>query len=242
MSDRQPPGAKAADALVVVERGTAVTTTEVIAHAAGVQHKNVLALVRMHLADFMEFGQVAFETRLNSQGSPTEYAILNEHQTALLFTYMRNTLAVRMVKMQLVREFFRVTSELQRLKSMHAAPEWKSARLEAGRGYSFMSMVIHETRGGTDRPATSLTYVNEARVINYAMTGSHREKFDREAASSAELRLLERVETKNAILFARGVARKDRELSLRLMVMSERGLLPPPQPAASRCIITGKAR
>ncbi|WP_338413282.1 Rha family transcriptional regulator [uncultured Sphaerotilus sp.] len=105
------------NSIVIVQDGQPVTTTERVAAAAGLRHKNVLALVREHLADFEEFGEVAFRTRLNPQGSPTEYAELTEPQAALLFLYQRNTEAVRAFKVRMVKDFARATAELQRQRA-----------------------------------------------------------------------------------------------------------------------------
>lgn len=49
--------------LLAVDGGPATTTSLVVAEGTQVQHKNVLELVRANLADFEEFGRVAFETR-----------------------------------------------------------------------------------------------------------------------------------------------------------------------------------
>ena len=120
-----PTTAETAD-LVTVADGQPITTTERVAAAAGLQHKNVLALVREHLADFDAFGPVAFETRLGSPlrqggyGASTQYAILTDPQAALLLTYLRNTAKVRALKVRLIREFVRIAAELARRRA--AAP------------------------------------------------------------------------------------------------------------------------
>ena len=99
--------------LVTAIEGEARASTEIIANGVEIQHKNVLALVHKHHADFEAFGQVAFETRLNRQGSKTEFAMLNEHQAGLLIAFMRNTPRVIEFKVSLIREFFRMRDELQ---------------------------------------------------------------------------------------------------------------------------------
>lgn len=91
--------------LVSLSDGEPRTTTLMISEGTEVQHKNVLGLVRTYLTDLSEFGRVAFQTRLNTQGSPTEYATLNEGQATLLLTYMRNSDIVREFKKRLVRDF-----------------------------------------------------------------------------------------------------------------------------------------
>ena len=91
--------------LITVKDGVPTTSTLAIAERTGVQHKNIMDLVRTYQNDLEDFGEVAFETRLNFQGSPTEYAILNQAQSTLTLTYMRNTDVVRTFKKNLVSAF-----------------------------------------------------------------------------------------------------------------------------------------
>jgi phage regulator Rha-like protein len=95
--------------LVFVHGNQPATTTLNIAEGVGVQHKNVIALLRKHLPDFEEFGRVAFQTQpfATAGGEQIrEVAVLNEHQATLLLTYSRNTDVVKDFKKRLVREFF----------------------------------------------------------------------------------------------------------------------------------------
>jgi phage regulator Rha-like protein len=220
-------GNSASDAtdLVTVEHGQPVTTTERIAAAAGLQHKNVLALVREHLADFREFGEVAFQTRLNPQGSPTEYAELNEPQAALLFLYQRNTKAVRAFKLRLVKDFARVTTELQRLKAMRAAPAWQAARIEAKRDFCNVADMLQEVRADAGKDTGRVHHMNEAKLIRFALTGSETAKWDRDTLSRDDLKLLGKVERLDMRLIARGVPFHDRKASCRALVLEARGLL-----------------
>lgn len=101
------------DQLVSVVNGEPLASTEVIAKGVGVQHKNVMALVRGRSELLCEFGKVAFQTRLNRRGSATEIAMLNERQTTLLLTLMRNSEKVSSFKVELIREFYRMRDALQ---------------------------------------------------------------------------------------------------------------------------------
>jgi phage regulator Rha-like protein len=96
-----------------------VTSSIVIADHVCLQHKNVLAMIKQNLADFEEFGLVAFETRPRSRGQhgggSTEYANLNEQQATLLLTYMRNSVIVKQFKVKLVKAFYEL-AEAQRNK------------------------------------------------------------------------------------------------------------------------------
>lgn len=92
-------------AIVEVRSGEPVTTTIALSDGAKIQHKNIIALVREYLDDLNEFGRVAFQTRsfaTKGGSQEMEYALLNEAQSTLLITYMRNTEIVRAFKKRLV--------------------------------------------------------------------------------------------------------------------------------------------
>lgn len=98
--------------VAITETGDAVTTSLAIAEGVGNPHKSVIQLIRQNTSDLEEFGPLAFEMRKGEalpQGGfakATEYAILNEQQSTLLLTYMRNNDVVREFKKRLVRAFF----------------------------------------------------------------------------------------------------------------------------------------
>ena len=99
---------RTAPIVIEADCGVPTTTSMRIANGTNVQHKNVLELVRDNLADFEEFGRVAFETRpFDTAGGMQSQtvAILNEEHATLLLTYMRNNDVVRDFKKGLVREF-----------------------------------------------------------------------------------------------------------------------------------------
>ena len=99
------------------DRGLAVTS-ETIAHGSGIQHKNILELIENRKSDFEQFGPFAFETR---KGHPlpqggyakaTRTAVLNEPQSTLLMTFMRNTEQVVAFKVALVKAFYQMAQQL----------------------------------------------------------------------------------------------------------------------------------
>lgn len=105
------------------ESGNPTTTSLVIAGGTENQHKNVLGLIRAHLADFEEFGRVAFQTRPFETAGGTQHrevAVLNEEHATLLITYLRNTEVVRRFKKSLVRAFFELR---QRAAAQPALPD-----------------------------------------------------------------------------------------------------------------------
>lgn len=88
-----------------------VVTSETIAQGAGVQHKNVLEMIAKHEARIKRFGTLAFETR-KSGGAPTRVALLNEQQSTLIMSFMRNTEQVMDFKEALVDGFFKMAEQL----------------------------------------------------------------------------------------------------------------------------------
>lgn len=88
------------------------TTSLIVAEGTEVEHRAVLQLIRNNLADFEEFGTLAFQMR-KSAGRPTEFAVLNEEQATLLLTYMRNSDIVRQFKKNLVRAFYELRNRQQ---------------------------------------------------------------------------------------------------------------------------------
>ena len=98
--------------IVTIIGDTPAVTTLVIAEGVGHGHKSVIRLVRDHQSDLESFGTLRFENA-KSDGRPTEYAILNEQQTSLLLTYMRNSETVKQFKIRLVKEFYAMRDKLR---------------------------------------------------------------------------------------------------------------------------------
>lgn len=97
------------------EAGDPVTTTDAIATGTMSLHASVIKLVRTYLADFNEFGGVRFQIQpfeTNGGAQEREVAILNEDQSTLLLSYMRNNDVVRGFKKRLIRSFVDMRKQL----------------------------------------------------------------------------------------------------------------------------------
>ena len=93
------------------------TTSDVIASYAQISHHAVQQMVSKHEASLEAFGQVAFEMRaLQTKGGIQEFKIyrLNEEQATLLITFLKNTEPVIKFKVELVRQFYAMRSELMK--------------------------------------------------------------------------------------------------------------------------------
>lgn len=91
-----------------------VVTSETIADGAGVEHRATLQLIEKHRERLERFGTFAFEMR-KSGGRPTQVALLNEQQSTLLLTFMRNTEQVIDFKVNLVEAFFAMAEQVSSL-------------------------------------------------------------------------------------------------------------------------------
>ena len=131
--------------LVTVENGSPVTTSLAISDGTGNDHSAVIKLVRRYQEDLEVFGQVRFEIRLNPQGSPTEYATLNERQATLIISYMRNSEVVRAFKMRLVKRFYEMAEQLQSGNRESARPQ--SALLDAVHALAVLRSEVERVPG-----------------------------------------------------------------------------------------------
>lgn len=126
--------------LVFARNGQALTTSEIVAQGVGIQHKNLLALIRRYQPDFEEFGTPAFETR-GSEGTADYqvFAILNEQQATLLVTYCKNTETVRKFKVALVKAFYEMREQLH--PQCPAQAQLPPPTLTEQQAYAIMSKV-----------------------------------------------------------------------------------------------------
>ena len=100
--------------IVVMDGNQAVTNTFAIAEGTRVEHKAVIQLTRRYQEDLEDFGRVTFEMRpFETPGGMQhrEVALLNEPQSTLLMTYMKNTPIVREFKKRLVKAFYELAGQ-----------------------------------------------------------------------------------------------------------------------------------
>lgn len=89
-----------------------VVTSETIAQGAGVEHRAVLQMIGKHQARLERFGQVAFEMRAGYNNAQVRVALLNEQQSTLIMSFMRNTEQVMDFKTALVEGFYAMAEQL----------------------------------------------------------------------------------------------------------------------------------
>lgn len=91
------------------------TTDEIIAECAGVKRRTVQKLLLDKQEQLEAFGILRFEIAkiTDGRGRPIKTYHLNEQQATLLITFLRNTEAVTRFKVELVRQFFAMRTELE---------------------------------------------------------------------------------------------------------------------------------
>jgi phage regulator Rha-like protein len=97
--------------LVQLHHDEPMTTSLAIAQGVQMDHASVLKLLRNHIGELEQLGEVAFQTRLNPQGSPTDIFWLTEKQATFLLTLMRNSKIVVAFKLALVQAFFELRDQ-----------------------------------------------------------------------------------------------------------------------------------
>jgi len=98
--------------LVLLHHNEPMTTSLAIAEGTENTHQAIMKMVRTYVGPLQEFGEVGFQIRLNPKGSPTEFAFLNEPQSTLLITFLRNSEIVVRFKVALVKAFYELRDRL----------------------------------------------------------------------------------------------------------------------------------
>ena len=135
-------------------------------------------------------------------------------------TWMHPKLAVAFARWLDPR--FGVWCDGQIERIIHGTPEqtdWKRLRHEAASSYKVMSDVLMESRNEQGKETKPYHYANEAKLVNWALTGAYR-PIDRAALSTADLDLLAKLESKNAVMIAMGASRELRKEILQAMAES----------------------
>lgn len=137
--------------LVLLHHNEPMTTSLAIAACTENEHGSVILLVRKFLNELEEFGEVNFQTAKpgnsrfeianrvfeiencrSEKGRQTEFAFLNEQQSTLLVTFMRNSPVVIEFKKALVRAFFAMRDSLQRIQTNAASPQFITSQASHG--------------------------------------------------------------------------------------------------------------
>ncbi|HCB12141.1 MAG TPA: DNA-binding protein [Gammaproteobacteria bacterium] len=116
------------------------------------------------------------------------------------------------------------------LMQQHPHFDWKRQRHEASASFKVMNDILAAVRTDQGKPTAAHHYINEARLVNWALAGEFK-ALDREALPIHELNLLAKLELKNATLIGRGVSYADRKKILESTALEARVVSSPVLPS-----------
>lgn len=97
--------------------------------------------------------------------------------------------------------------------------DWKRLRHAASSSNKLLNGVLQNVRSAIGKATQHYHYANEAKLVNWALTGAYR-PVDRNSLTIPELDLLARLETQNSILIASNMSRDDRKQVLMTIARS----------------------
>jgi len=103
--------------------------------------------------------------------------------------------------------------------------DWRISRHASAAGYKLASDILKMVRDEAGKETEAHHYSNEARLINWALTGEFK-GVDRDSLSTADLDTLAYLQERNAVLIGRGLSYEQRKPMVKQYAMDRRmGLL-----------------
>lgn len=112
----------------------------------------------------------------------------------------------------------------QILSNSHPHYDWKRIRHEASSSFKVMNAVLLLQRQQQGKVSKHHHFSNEARLVNWALTGAFK-SLDRDSLTSDELDLLAKLEERNAVLIGCGLDYDERKLALERFAKESRPVL-----------------
>jgi hypothetical protein len=182
-------------------------------------HEYLKRVIKSNESRFLERGILNFtESSIKGRGQPEKSYVLNERQFRLLCLLVKNTPNSVDIKSAIEEEFDRLEKENELLLKQQSNKNWLEAREAAKTSFKFMNTLLMEARKEHGKETKSHHYSNEARLVNYAMTGKF-EGMDRKNLTEIELAMLFDLQAYNSRLIAKDMQYKD--IKIALTVFSE---------------------
>ena len=219
-----PSASQAAD-LVLSERGIPTTSSVIVAAHFGKSHRNVMRAIcdLLEQTDDPEFNALNFEhiEVTDSRGRKQRARMMTEQGFAMLALAFTGKKAVAL-RLQFVKAFAAATKRIKELERKQADPEWLSARREAKDDHRLIGLVLQATRARDGKESTEKHhFMNEAKLIRHAMTGSVHAELCRSCLGVAGLRVLAAVQKLNAQLLIAGEEYQLRKARCRLFAVEQ---------------------
>jgi len=109
----------------------------------------------------------------------------------------------------------------QILRGNHPYYDHRKARSEAASSFKVMNEALRIVRESQYKQSAPHHYINEARLINFALVGKSA-GIDRDSLSATDLALLAKIEVRNAVLIGQGFDYQTRKASLAVFAAEQR--------------------
>lgn len=111
--------------LVKIKKNDLFTDSVVVATETGYEHAVIQRKIRDYRCEFEQLGKLSFHDRPLESGQKLKVYELNEPQTSYLLTLLDNRDKVRLFKLAIVKEFYRMRTFILERQSA----EWQQSRL-----------------------------------------------------------------------------------------------------------------
>lgn len=200
-------------ALVHLSKGIPVTDSLAIAREFGRSHKHVLRTLDDLIADGTidrpNFGPISYTDDMNRQQRMIE---LDERGALVAMPFIGGRKS-RQGQARLVDAFLTLRDASLKTAKAQTKIESAAARQEAATGYRTVSMTLEMCRTEGGKATKPYHYANEARLLNFALTGKY-DALARDTLSTHDLRILTSLEVRDAALIAMGKSYAERKADL----------------------------
>lgn len=199
--------------LVELVKDQPITTSLLVAEKFKKSHKFVLEKIR-NLKCSPEFIGANFRPIFYQDSYSREQDMYEITEEGFMFIAMRFTgeLAVEWQE-KFIKAFQQTRKENEQLRKQQLNKNWLEAREAAKTSFKFMNTMLLDSRTEQGKDTKSYHYSNEARLVNYALTGEYK-GINRGALSDEDLSLLFDLQALNSKLIVRDVEYQERKSQL----------------------------
>jgi Rha family phage regulatory protein len=198
----------ASRAIVHLHQGNPVTDSLTIAREFGRPHKNVLQSLDALILDGA-ISRLEFKPRdyTDERGKKQRMIELTERGALIAMPFIGGKNS-RAGQVRLVDAFLSMRDELAGQPA-----DWSDSRHKASAGYQMMADALHAVRAAAGKETQRHHYANEAKMVNWVLFG-HFDPVERGELAQADLAMLDKVESRNAIWIAMGRPYEERKAAL----------------------------
>jgi len=136
--------------LVITHNGQPAVSQHTLAQNANTEEKSIQQLIRSHKTELEKFGKVKFDEIVVKAGNGStkrKLYYLNEQQSYLFITFLKNTKVVKEFKIQLIKEFFKMKEALDQISQTDEINELKKIIMAQNKLIANQPQVLLEDKG-----------------------------------------------------------------------------------------------